>query len=965
MSIQTILNKIAAITDGGNNSASEVRAVLTDITTTLSGATIPITNTSDLANDGDDGINPFITSGDTIQLLGDRGQIIPIDVGGETSYGLRDVNRALNHIAIGPDTMDLTKRFSLAQVGLGGQSGFAFGYDLFAAAGHYGPTMFGFNNRILGGNYGTIFGQDNVMNSGFSCFVTGVNNVISSALGYTFTTGRNNLEAGRYSATLGVGLINRGYGTVIGTANLDNKGTTSSTSSNNPLLIVGNGSLTSDASNTALVRSDAFLVYQNGRVIAPSLTPALIDTNVKSLVTKEYGDANYGGALVFSPTGNTSGIIKSGRNEVNYGPVGTNAVDLSFSPTPSTTLGATGLLATAFGKETTASGYYSTASNYKTTASAFYSTASGAYTTASGTASTAWGRSNTASSNYATAFGRFSTASARYSTAFGRGVFPTGDGATAFGQNTRSSGAYSTTWGLNTTASGAYSTAFGRENISPSYLETVFGAYSTTGNTGNSTTWVGSDRLFNIGNGTSSNYGAIVNRSNALTILKYGDVVAPSMTNALIASANTRVLITKEYGDANYAGGGALVFSPTGNTSGIIKSGRIEVNYGPVGANANDLSFSNSASSTRGATGQYAMTWGLNTTANSRYSTAFGQNTNASEDWSTAWGIGTTASGYYSTAWGQNTIASGNTFNATAFGRNATASGSESTAWGLGSTASGSRSTANGINSTASGYASTAFGSSTVASGNRSTAWGLNTTASGATATAWGSGTTANGILGTAFGGLTTASGINSTAWGSKGVASAQYSTAFGNLTTANGINSTAFGSNTFATGQFSTTWGLNTTASGELSTAFGRENIAKSYGETSLGLFSTTGNTGNPTTWVGSDRVFNIGNGTSFSGRSNALTILKYGDVLAPSMTNAIINSADTKVLITKEYADVTYAGGVVTTVGALPAGVVGDRAFVTDSTVAASGNFGAIVTGGNTNAVPVFYNGTNWLIG
>jgi len=37
----------------------------------------------------------------------------------------------------------------------------------------------------------------------------------------------------------------------------------------------------------------------------------------------------------------------------------------------------------------------------------------------------------------------------------------------------------------------------------------------------------------------------------------------------------------------------------------------------------------------------------------------------------------------------------------------------------------------------------------------------------------------------------------------------------------------------------------------------------------------------------------------------------------------------------------------------------------FVTDSTVAASGNFGAIVAGGSTNVVPVFSDGTNWLIG
>jgi hypothetical protein len=61
MSIERILNKIAAITDGGNNTALEMSDVLTDITATFSGATIPITNTSDLANDGEDGANPFIT----------------------------------------------------------------------------------------------------------------------------------------------------------------------------------------------------------------------------------------------------------------------------------------------------------------------------------------------------------------------------------------------------------------------------------------------------------------------------------------------------------------------------------------------------------------------------------------------------------------------------------------------------------------------------------------------------------------------------------------------------------------------------------------------------------------------------------------------------------------------------------------------------------------------------------------
>jgi hypothetical protein len=37
----------------------------------------------------------------------------------------------------------------------------------------------------------------------------------------------------------------------------------------------------------------------------------------------------------------------------------------------------------------------------------------------------------------------------------------------------------------------------------------------------------------------------------------------------------------------------------------------------------------------------------------------------------------------------------------------------------------------------------------------------------------------------------------------------------------------------------------------------------------------------------------------------------------------------------------------------------------MVTDSTVAAAGNFGAVVTGGGANTVPVYSDGTNWRIG
>ena len=53
-----------------------------------------------------------------------------------------------------------------------------------------------------------------------------------------------------------------------------------------------------------------------------------------------------------------------------------------------------------------------------------------------------------------------------------------------------------------------------------------------------------------------------------------------------------------------------------------------------------------------------------------------------------------------------------------------------------------------------------------------------------------------------------------------------------------------------------------------------------------------------------------------------------------------------------------------VATLIAAATAGA-GARHFVTDSTVAASGNFGAAVTGGGSDIVPVYSDGTSWRIG
>lgn len=51
---------------------------------------------------------------------------------------------------------------------------------------------------------------------------------------------------------------------------------------------------------------------------------------------------------------------------------------------------------------------------------------------------------------------------------------------------------------------------------------------------------------------------------------------------------------------------------------------------------------------------------------------------------------------------------------------------------------------------------------------------------------------------------------------------------------------------------------------------------------------------------------------------------------------------------------------------VSALPSPTAGLRAYVTDATVVySSATIGTTVAGGSTHGVPVFANGTNWVIG
>lgn len=154
------------------------------------------------------------------------------------------------------------------------------------------------------------------------------------------------------------------------------------------------------------------------------------------------------------------------------------------------------------------------------------------------------------------------------------------------------------------------------------------------------------------------------------------------------------------------------------------------------------------------------------------------------------------------------------------------------------------------------------------------------------------------------------------------------------------------------------------------------------SYGTTAAGIFAGIES---KQTGIEGDAAYHLtGSGTSNSwtmsllgsSRGNGFTISKNYDstsasralhidkttlvMTAPNITIAVLDAAVPKALVTKEWVE-AKAIGQGYTVATLPAGTQGMRAYVTDATAT---TFYSIVAGGGANVVPVFYNGTNWVI-
>ncbi|MCU0238502.1 MAG: hypothetical protein MUC29_03600 [Pyrinomonadaceae bacterium] len=244
---------------------------------------------------------------------------------------------------------------------------------------------------------------------------------------------------------------------------------------------------------------------------------------------------------------------------------------------------------------------------------------------------------------------------------------------------------------------------------------------------------------------------------------------------------------------------------------------------------------------------------GLNLTSGSTF-----WNADSIGIFSAAFGYRTRATGSYSFAAGSSSLARGNY--AVAVGSGAEANGENGFAIGPGK--------ANGLSSFAHGF--------TVANGDFAFAiGGLNS---------------ANGDYSFAGGVLSSAEGANSFAMGNRARASGNESAALGNDNTASGGSSFAIGISNTASGNIAFAGGYQTTASGESSSTFGVGTYAKAEGAFTSGLYNDNADAPSNVLLLSTDRIFQIGNGT-VSARSNAVTVLRNGNIGLGSMVNPVGN--------------------------------------------------------------------------
>ena len=235
------------------------------------------------------------------------------------------------------------------------------------------------------GNYNSAIGKSALYSN-----TTGEFNVaIGNRAGYSLTTGSNNSLFGSYAY---VGSSSGSNRTVIG---YDTSGQADNS------VTLGN----SDVTAIYMAQDSGATVYAAGLNLGgTAVTSTAAELNLLDGVT------TVGSGILSSVTENSNtGVRLSTSNASNHGDIGSYAVDLSYSPSSSTSYGATGDYSIAMGYGSTASGIRSFAGGLYTIASGGGSFAFHSGTTASGTNSTALGRVTVASDYASLVIGHYNS----------------------------------------------------------------------------------------------------------------------------------------------------------------------------------------------------------------------------------------------------------------------------------------------------------------------------------------------------------------------------------------------------------------------------------------------------------------------------------------------------------------------------------------------------------------------------
>jgi hypothetical protein len=224
-----------------------------------------------------------------------------------------------------------------------------------------------------------------------------------------------------------------------------------------------------------------------------------------------------------------------------------------------------------------------------------------------GLGSFAIGYNVTASDSHSFAHGTAVFATGSHSFASGINTTASGNTAVAFNYKTEASGNNSVAFNYKTEASGTNSFSAGIEAISNSFLQTAFGQFNDTTGTISSTSWNSADRLFVIGNGTSTT------RNNAFEVYKNGNTNIDGNLNvdSIYAIDSTQVVYLPDQTDFL----GSLVI---GNGGQSLTSGGGRYNTF-VGIDAGASNTSGNYNTFNGNGAGYSNTTGYNNTFNGYY----------------------------------------------------------------------------------------------------------------------------------------------------------------------------------------------------------------------------------------------------------------------------------------------------------------------------------------------------------